>query len=198
MTLISDEYRAQQRQLHAERDDYGVASVKFAPLVTHMVNLHKISTLLDYGAGKGRLRDALNPVSPVMVECYDPGIEEFSSEPDPAELVCCIDVLEHIEPDNLHDVLAHLASKTERFAFLTVHCGPAAKVLPDGRNAHLIQEPPEWWLPQLNWHFAPLEYRWVGSGFVYIGGRRVDHNLQRASNRSRELDESDRPDQSDT
>jgi hypothetical protein len=34
-------------------------------------------------------------------------------------------------------------------AFITIHTGPAMKTLPDGRNAHLTQQPMEWWLPKL-------------------------------------------------
>jgi hypothetical protein len=63
-------------------------------------------------------------------------------------MVACIDVLEHIEPDLLDNVLDHLASLTELVLLATVHTGPASKVLSDGRNAHLIQQPMEWWLPK--------------------------------------------------
>lgn len=62
-------------------------------------------------------------------------------------MVTCIDVLEHIEPDYLQDVFDHLQDLTEVILFATVHTGPAGKTLPDGRNAHLIQQPMEWWLP---------------------------------------------------
>ena len=64
-------------------------------------------------------------------------------------MVCCIDVLEHIEPDLLDNVLDHLCSLTEIVAFLTIHTGPAAKFLPDGRNAHINQQPMSYWLPKI-------------------------------------------------
>ena len=60
----------------------------------------------------------------------------------------CIDVLEHIEPAYLDNVLDDLQRCTDVIGVFTVACGPAMKILPDGRNAHLIQEPPEWWLPK--------------------------------------------------
>ena len=32
--LISDEYQAEQQRLHDDRPDYGVQSVKYAPMVS--------------------------------------------------------------------------------------------------------------------------------------------------------------------
>ena len=168
-SLISEEYRAQQRQLHEEHDNYGTASVKFAPVVSQIVNAAKITTLLDYGAGKGRLARSLEGIKGDLdIQMYDPAIPAFAAAPEPAELVCCIDVLEHIEPFAIDEVIAHLASLTQRFAFITIHCGPAQKVLPDGRNAHLIQEPPKWWLTKILPYFDPCEFRLVPGGCMLV------------------------------
>ena len=57
------------------------------------------------------------------------------------------------ESECLDAVLDHLAELTEQVGFFTIHTGPAGKVLPDGRNAHLIQQPPEWWLPKIQERF---------------------------------------------
>ena len=56
--LISDEYRAQQRAMHAN-PEYGVASQAFAPVVAKVMNQYAVVELLDYGAGKGRLAQTL-------------------------------------------------------------------------------------------------------------------------------------------
>jgi hypothetical protein len=147
--FLSEEYRAQQQWLH-ENTDYGVASVKYAPLVTEIINRLEITHLLDYGAGaKMRLLKHIKPKDKLTYQAYDPGVPELASAPIPAQMVCCIDVLEHIEPEFLDNVLDHLAALTEAVAFLTVHTGPAGKILPDGRNAHINQQPMEWWLPKL-------------------------------------------------
>lgn len=147
--LISDSYREQQRKLHEARPDYGVVSVAYAPLVSEICNRLQIQHLLDYGAGKCRLFKALRVDHKMRLQAYDPGIEELSSPPVPAEMVACIDVLEHIEPENLDAVLDDLQRLTESVLLVTIHTGPAAKTLDDGRNAHLIQQPMEWWLPKL-------------------------------------------------
>ena len=78
---------------------------------------------------------------------YDPAFPEYG-EPRPADLVCCIDVLEHIEPAFVENVLDDLQRVTAGVGVFTVDTGPAMKILPDGRNAHLILKPVAWWLPK--------------------------------------------------
>jgi hypothetical protein len=146
--LITDEYRSQQEQLH-ENPDYGVASLHYAPIVSEICNRLEVQHLLDYGAGKCRLFQALKVNHRMKLQAYDPGVPKLSTPPVPAEMVTCIDVLEHIEPECLDDVLDDLMRLTECVAFLTVHTGPAVKTLADGRNAHLTQQPMEWWLPKI-------------------------------------------------
>lgn len=146
--LISPDYQEQQQKLH-ENPNYGVASVHYAPLVSQIVNTLGVGHLLDYGCGKCRLFQNLKADHKMKLQAYDPGIPERSAAPIPAEMVTCIDVLEHIEPDLLDNVLDDLERLTEVVLFVSIHTGPAMKVLPDGRNAHLIQQPIEWWLPKL-------------------------------------------------
>ena len=177
--LITPDYLKQQQQLHVERDDYGVASVSFASIVTRIIDQTHSRTVLDYGAGKGRLAQAITPKLAVEVTMYDPAIPELA---DPAEgqfdLVCCIDVLEHIEPECLENVLDALQGHTGFYTFLSVHTGPAKKTLPDGRNAHLIQERPEWWLRKFLDRWDAMTYQRTGNGFYFVGMSRGDHNLQ--------------------
>ena len=114
-----------------------------------MVDLMEIDRLLDYGCGHNRsLMETFKPERPCKVQCYDPGVPEFSGAPEPSEMVVCIDVMEHIEPDCLEDVLDHLEYLTEKVLYATVCTQLAVKKLPDGRNAHLIVQPYEWWLPK--------------------------------------------------
>lgn len=136
-----------QQRLH-ENPNYGVASVEYAPLVAQILESTDSAEMLDYGAGKGRLGLALREhvKRPLTVYHYDPAIPQWSMSPAPCEFVACIDVLEHIEPHLLDPVLDDLRRVVARVGVFTVHCYPAIKVLPDGRNAHLIQQPPSWWL----------------------------------------------------
>jgi hypothetical protein len=168
---ISEEYLKQQQELH-KNPNYGVASLEFAPLVAQLIKQTKIETISDYGAGKKRLLDGLtaSDISLKAYYPYDPAFPEYG-EPQSADLVCCIDVLEHIEPTKLNSVLEELANITVGIGFFSIHMGPAGKFLSDGRNAHLIQQPTSWWLPRLCEHFNILElqqHQVFGSGFWCI------------------------------
>ena len=167
MDTISDEYRNEQVKLHMN-PDYGVASIAFAPIVAELIRNNGWKCLHDYGAGKQNLRRALEIENlDLAYSAYDPAFPEYG-EPQPADLVCCIDVLEHIEPDRLDAVLDDLTHIVKRYGFFSIHTGAATKVLSDGRNAHLIQAPPSWWLPHLCKRFEILHlqaHRLMGPGF---------------------------------
>jgi len=147
--VISDDYRKLQQELH-QNPNYGVMSIQFAPLVTQIVARLNIGSISDYGAGKQNLDKTLREQHGLNVEYrpYDPAFPEYGPAR-PADLVCCIDVLEHIEPELLNNVLDELREITVGHGLFSVHTGAAAKHLADGRNAHLIQKPSSWWLPRL-------------------------------------------------
>ena len=154
---ISEEYLLMQKELH-ENLGYGVASLAFAPIVADIIKQANIRTVADYGAGKKRLLEGLVKAG-VDLEAYkpyDPVFPEYGN-PEQADLVCCIDVLEHIEPDKLDTVLEELNRITVGLGFFSIHLGPATKILSDGRNAHLIQEQTSWWLKKLSNYFNVLQ-----------------------------------------
>ena len=165
---ISEEYRAEQQELH-KNPKYGVASLSFAPVVGSLLKLGNCTSLSDYGAGKCNLKKALRlrDGGGVDYRPYDPAFPEYG-QPRPSDLVTCIDVLEHIEPQSLDAVLSEISSISEKLAFLTVHTGPAKKMLTDGRNAHLIQESTSWWLGRFEPHFDILHVQQVRKGFFVI------------------------------
>lgn len=167
--LISEEYRSQQQHLH-ETTEYGTMAQHYGPLVSEIIKKMKITHLLDYGCGRRMgLTKTLKVDHKLIYQGYDPGsgLEELMSPPVPAEMVCCIDVLEHVEPPFLENVLDHLVELTQLVAFITVHTGPAMKTLPDGRNAHLTQEPIEWWLSKILSRFDLQTVQKVGDHSWY-------------------------------
>ncbi len=167
--LISEEYRQLQEDLHGD-PLYGVASVRYAPLVADYIRKNRIEQVLDYGAGKGRLGEELDWLVPWALDMrrYDPGVPKWSAPAAPAEFVACIDVLEHIEPDRLPRVLDDLKRVTAGSGLFTIHTGPAGKTLADGRNAHLIQKPSAWWLPQLMERFELVHFAAMPFGFWVV------------------------------
>lgn len=165
---ISAEYLEQQKQLHRD-PNYGVASLHFAPLVLDLADQIKAKSISDYGAGKRNLYKKLLELGRNDFEYfpYDPAFPEYGA-PNPADLVCCIDVLEHIEPPYLEAVLDDLAKITVKAGLFTIHTEPAMKTLADGRNAHLIQEPASWWLPRLCERFEIGHLQRIQNGFWIV------------------------------
>lgn len=168
---ISEAYLETQKELH-KNPSYGMASVSMAPMIGQIIKATKIKSLSDYGAGKKRLNAALAQQGLNGYEYlpYDPAFPEYG-KPEAADLVCCIDVLEHIEPELLSHVLDDLQRITRNLGFFSIHLAPAHKILPDGRNAHLIQETISWWLLKLAPRFEVIQlqsHQVYGSGFWVI------------------------------
>ena len=161
---ITPNYLDLQAKLH-QRPDYGTASLSFAPIVAEQMSRYNLTTLSDYGAGKKNLLRGLRDlgVHPKEYFPYDPVFPEYG-DPKPADLVCCIDVLEHVEPRQLDNVLSELASITTNIGFFSIHMGPAVKILADGRNAHQIQQPSSWWLQRIAKFFEVIELQSHGLG----------------------------------
>ena len=172
--LISEDYRRMQQELH-KNPNYGVASVGYAPIVAQVMDAVGATELLDYGAGKGRLGQTLrqHTQQQLTIHHYDPSIPEWSATPNPCAFVACIDVLEHIEPHLLDNVLDDLKRVNVGVGVFTVHTGPAVKFLTDGRNAHLIQQPPSWWLPKFMSRFELVQFSRMEQGFwIAVESRR--------------------------
>lgn len=139
--LISDEYRALNRQLHEQNTGYG-GGYKWAEDIYAMAE----GTVLDYGCGKGKLKSLFPDLD---IQEYDPAIPGKDGMPQPADFVVCNDVLEHVEPEYLDNVLNHLISLTKKKLLLVIACRPGNKFLPDGSRAHRIIKTEEWWLKKL-------------------------------------------------
>lgn len=168
MQLISDNYKKMQQVLH-ERGNYGTASLGFGGVVSDILNKTGAETLLDYGCGSMQnLRNVLQPARSVQYNGYDPAVDEYAEKPDPADIVVSIDVLEHIEPEFLDNVLDDIQALARYWCFLSVHTGPARKVLADGRNAHLIQEKPGWWLERICKRWDLLSFQKTEQGFMVL------------------------------
>lgn len=142
--LLSESYREQNKQLH-EDPFYGISGHKWAKHVLSIATERKAFDILDYGCGKQTMQAALG----FPIQNYDPCVPGLDARPEPADFVVCTDVLEHIEPQCVDSVIQDIYSLTKKIAYLVIANRPASKCLPDGRNAHLIQEGPEWWLPRL-------------------------------------------------
>lgn len=163
--LITDSYKELNRLLHDVSPEYGTSGKRYAKFVQKMVEEYETADILDYGCGKRTMETALGfPISN-----YDPCIPGLDQKPDPHDIVACTDVLEHIEPDCLDEVLADIRRCTRKAAFLLIATRPAHKVLADGRNAHLIQQPRGWWEASLlESGFTVKGYSEAQGGFALV------------------------------
>jgi hypothetical protein len=141
MMLISDHHRSLQADLHA-RFNYGHGgdAIECAEIAAEIGG-----TVLDYGCGQGHLSRLLPDV-----EEYDPAVAGKDAEPAKCDVVVCADVLEHIEPELLGNVLLHLYACTRKALVLVIATGPSQKIMADGRAAHLIVEGADWWKAKLS------------------------------------------------
>jgi len=148
--VISSDYIAQNRELHDRSTSYGVSVMKHIDTIKSLYDKVEAKSLLDYGCGKGLLARQLD--FPIWE--YDPAIPGKNSPPRAADLVVCVDVLEHIEPYYLDNVLFDISRCIKKVGYLVIGTRPAQKTLPDGRNTHLIVEGKAWWVERLSKFFT--------------------------------------------
>lgn len=166
--LISPAYRALNAQMHVDMPHYGsFATGPKADQVAHYATKYGCASILDYGCGKGTLAAHLR--TRIDVREYDPAIPGKDSEPEPADLVVCLDVMEHIEAGCLQNVLDHLQGLANKAVMFIVSTVPAKKRLPDGCNAHLIVESADWWLGHFRDRWRMELFERQGTAFMFVG-----------------------------
>lgn len=157
LQTITEDYRRLNRELHESGKEYGIYGARHAERVLELMDEYECKTVLDYGCGKGMLKTAL--FNPDWLHEYDPAIPGKDDRPkEMADLVVCTDVLEHIEPELLDNVLTDLARLTRKATFLVIATRESIKTLPDGSSPHKIIESPEWWKAKLGEKFLVLDW----------------------------------------
>ncbi len=160
---ITPEYLEQNRKLH-DAGSYGLSGQRWAKTVLNVCEATGSRDILDYGCGQRTLEGTLG----FAIRNYDPCIPGLDAPPAPADVVVCTDVLEHIEPNCLDEVLDDLKRVTRKVGFFVIANRPAKKTLPDGRNAHLIQEGVQWWLPKLQARFRVSQVKEMSGEFAVV------------------------------
>lgn len=157
MLLISEPYRKLNEQLHKTRN-FGGSGHRWIDDVCkgiRLVGVDKIKSIMDYGCGQSTFWRNFKTRYPIIAEGmyyreYDPCIIGKNEMPrKPCDLVVCTDVLEHVEPEFINNVIKHIFSLARVAIFWNIAMIPANKVLPDGTNAHLIVQPKHWWVGKL-------------------------------------------------
>lgn len=152
------DYAALYRPLHeASGGKYFGGKVRGLEAVIALVARTKPRTMLDYGSGKARqylVRRVHERWGGLLPHCYDVGVPEFAERPiGTFDGILCGDVMEHIAPEDVDEVLADIfgfasrrPASDESFVYFHISCVPSThKHLPDGRNVHLTVESPAFW-----------------------------------------------------
>lgn len=151
---LTDQYK----ELHKDENVFDGNTIKLhKESIKQGLELTGSKSILDYGCGKGHQYTNRfvheEYFFGIMPSLYDPGVEEFSKLPKGTfDAVISTDVLEHIEEEDISDVIKQIFSKAEKFVYLGICNKPAIAILPDGRNAHVTLKSFDWWLDKILEH----------------------------------------------
>lgn len=141
--IITEKHKNIYKEIHA-KTKFGKRS-KMPDMLGEFIEKTNPSSILDFGCGKGNLVEKLNELYPKKsIFGFDPANPKFDNFFQKVDLIVSTDVLEHVEPELINETLEEIADNCKHTYHL-ISCAPAKLILPDGRNAHLIQETPDWW-----------------------------------------------------
>lgn len=150
--LITDEYLHLNQKLHREKDVFGCSGWHWANAIADLIQKNKIKSWLDYGCGMSSLVEAIKERCPSLkyeYTEYDPCMVGKDDMPEPAELVTCTDVLEHVEKSKINNVLSHITELTQRISFFVIATKLANRKLSNGKNTHSIVKGSVFWEKKL-------------------------------------------------
>ena len=136
----------------------GKSTLIYAKLIKQIIRKNNIESMLDYGCGKGFYYenpsnayglniDSLKSYWGIDIDLYDPCFQKNSylNEKKKYDLIICIDVLEHIPSHDIEWILEKIIKKAKKYVFINVACHSAIALLPNGKNAHINVNSPDWW-----------------------------------------------------
>ena len=171
----TEEYAELQRQMHRDTQ-YGLWGDKNVFVVARGVfslydAVRRPMSLMDYGAGSGALGNGLKAIFPVLsVTNYDPFHPEWAGKPEPGmhDVVTCCDVMEHVEPQCVENVINYIADRARYMVIFNIALEDAEKELPDGRNAHITVRPAGWWRRKINERLVVVEAITNGQSAYFV------------------------------
>ena len=156
MKATDDYYIKQYEMLHKANADYGKTSQNKLAILNRLIVELNAKDILDYGCGKSRLAVDAAQTHNIKSTLYDPAIDEYKQKPKKNfDLLICTDVLEHIPEHHISNLLAELSSYSDK-AFLTISTRKATHYLPDGQNAHVTVESPDFWIAHISKFYDSL------------------------------------------
>ena len=155
--MISQDYLRTLKHEHSLHP-WGYWGYELAPAIRKFAEEHQIQSVLDYGCGSNhgvRMWAEKNQWQIDLRE-YDPAVPGSDQKPRRAELVVCIDVMEHVEEQYVNEVMDHILSVSGRYTWFTISMKPAERRLKlTGQNAHVTLHQADWWLERLRERWQP-------------------------------------------
>ena len=156
------------KQMHSEGKFPGHSTEKWSDIVAKAIKDYGAKSILDFGSGKGMQYDSLKLHEKWGVErptLYDPAVPGIDKLPNPMlpfDGVICLDVLEHLEDEELRRAVFDATIRAKKFVVFGIATFQAKKTLPDGRNAHLTLWSQDVWTNYIHTH------RFQSDAFVMI------------------------------
>ena len=169
--LISNDYRLQNKLCHEKDPGYGSNGARWAPLVIEKTaelrnTIIGKCRLLDYGCGQNLLWRELSTNWPdefahIKFTSYDPAIPKYSQMPQGTyDYVICTDVLEHVEPEKLNNVIDHVIRFAQYGVFFNMPYRLGNRTLPDGSPCHKTVENSIWWMRRIHERLNCCRINW--------------------------------------
>lgn len=92
-------------------------SYRWVGLLNDLAREFDTYDVLDYGCGDAGLHEAMTKM---FINNYDPEVEAYSGEPDPADIVICANFLEYVAENDLHVIIQDLVKLTKRALVINV------------------------------------------------------------------------------
>ena len=168
--LISEEYKKQITEYHNSRPWGGAVRGNSMMLNKYMM-ISGAKTILDYGAGRSDLLKEMNAQYPnrqYIINEYEPGRPELAGDPPASDAVVSFDVMEHIEPNKVDNVIKHIYEKCNMWTYHKICLRAATGAFPGTeQNLHLTIKDGPWWLEKFSKYFIFLETL-MNTGYVHF------------------------------
>jgi SAM-dependent methyltransferase len=163
----ADKYRLMWEQPNYRDWSPGLDNVERA-MVTLGISANDSLTDFGCGAGQATLAFRAHGVKAIGIDIARNATDEGGEEdwffeaclwrlpPIVSDCGLCCDVMEHIPPKKIDDVLSGIARGVKRGAYFAIDSVPDRLGLIIGQPLHLTVRPPAWWKEQLEKHFASV------------------------------------------
>lgn len=154
-----DQYRA----LYKMSDYYGRSSEELEEMLVTVISEKKEQdqswqpkTILDFGCGQSGVVEEVGKRIGLIAFKYDPALESFSFLPvEKADFVINTDVLEHLDWEELDDILKDIRVLSSH-AIFHIATNRASARLPNGENAHATVMSGRRWKKKISEHFEEV------------------------------------------